>query len=648
MTLEDIKILILEDTESDVFLINRQLSKSGLKYSLDVATNKKGFIDYMDNNTPDIILSDYVLPDFNGLEALRYILDMKKNIPFIIITGAINEETAVKCIKSGADDYLTKENLIRLPTSIKSALENRFNLTMKELAESELKNSEEKYRTLFENSEDAILILKDNVFVDCNESACKLFGVENKSQLISKHPSIISPEIQDNKKPSYNEAERMIALAKKNGVNKFEWMHKKYTGELFFAEVLLTKIPYKDNFIIHSVVRDITVGKRSESDLKQLANELQTLIKSVNTPIIGVDMNGKITEWNKAATEFTGQKKITVLESNFIDTFIHEKHRDYMQKLIFDALKGYNKKNHEVLIKSDKGYREVLLNTTTHRNSSGEVIGVILIGQDITEIVDYREELENKIQERTQELKTALEKERELGELKSRFVSMASHEFRTPLAAIGFASGFLKKYKDRIDIDTYNKKLDKIEDQIGHMTALLDDVLTIGKADSKTKFNPTRIKLSDFFYQIVEEVRNATNNKHRIILNEFDNGITIDLDQKLGRNIFINLLTNAIKFSPDKTQIIFENFIENDQLISKITDFGIGIPDDELRNLFTPFYRAKNTDTIQGTGLGLSIVKEAIEAHKGNINVMSDPINGTVFTVSLPLVQINSQSDLEH
>lgn len=113
MTHEDIKILILEDTESDVFLINRQLSKSGLKYSLDVVTNKEGFIDYMEKNTPHIILSDYILPDFNGLEALHYILDLKRNIPFIIITGAINEDTAVNCIKSGADDYLTKEKLIR-------------------------------------------------------------------------------------------------------------------------------------------------------------------------------------------------------------------------------------------------------------------------------------------------------------------------------------------------------------------------------------------------------------------------------------------------------------------------------------------------------------------------------------------------------
>ena len=245
--------------------------------------------------------------------------------------------------------------------------------------------------------------------------------------------------------------------------------------------------------------------------------------------------------------------------------------------------------------------------------------------------------MEQKINERTKELRAALENERELSELKSRFVSMASHEFRTPLAAIGFAAGFLKKYGDRIDKESTDKKLDKINTQISHITSLLDDILTIGKADAKMKFQPKTVSFVKFLKPILDEVRMQSNDSHEIKIKNIDESVMIDLDPKLGRNIFINLLTNAIKFSPKENHILFENKINNGFLISSITDFGVGIPKEEIELVFAPFHRAKNTEAIQGTGLGLPIVKEAIEAQNGTISIKSIENEGSTFIVSLPL-----------
>ncbi len=506
--LKAIKILILEDFVSDIFLIERQFKRNKLNYKLKHTDNKTDFEKYLKTFKPDIILSDYNLPDFNGLDALSIVVQHPTYIPFIIVTGALDEETAVACIKAGADDYLTKENLTRLVSAIKSSIDKRDTLIKKE---------------------------------------------------------------------------------------------------------------------------------KAEEETKQLAKELQTLIKTVNTPIFGVDKKGEINEWNNATEEITGFTKKSVLEKNFVENFIHEDQKETVNRIITDAIKGSSIINFEILFKTEKRYKKLLLNTTTKRNNFGEVIGVILIGQDITKMADYREELEQKIEERTKKLKTALEKEKELNELKSCFVSMASHEFRTPLSAIGFASGFLKKYGDRIDKEAHDKKLDKINIQVKYLTSMLDDILTIGKADARSKFKPETLKFSDFIKPLLEEVKTVSENSHEIEFLMTNKNFTIDLDPKLGRNIFINLLTNAIKYTPGKKHILFENNIENGSLISKVTDFGIGIPEEELEMVFTPFHRAKNTEAIQGTGLGLAIVKEAVEIHKGTVSVESKKNKGTTFTIKLPL-----------
>ena len=236
------------------------------------------------------------------------------------------------------------------------------------------------------------------------------------------------------------------------------------------------------------------------------------------------------------------------------------------------------------------------------------------------------------------QLETELEKEKELNTLKSAFVSIASHEFRTPLATISFATGFLRKYWSSLTKEEIEQKFNKIENQVKHMTSLLEDVLILGKSEAnQTKVNPQKQRFSDFINPILEQVGFATNNKNEITVNLNNKDCYIYIDEELGKNIFINLLTNASKFSKEKAIIKINATSTESESIIEIIDSGIGIDSNELESIFTAFNRGSNVGTIQGTGLGLAIVKKSVDLHSGKIKIDSLLGKGTTVSVMLPL-----------
>jgi PAS domain S-box-containing protein len=376
------------------------------------------------------------------------------------------------------------------------------------------------------------------------------------------------------------------------------------------------------------------------SEMESVALELTRLIDTANAPIFGIDNKGLVNEWNQTSEKITGFKKEEVLGKNLVETYITENYREAVKRVLDNALKGKETANFEFPLFTRNGHRVmVLLNSSTRRSFNGKIIGAIGVGQDITELAGYRNELEQKVNERTLKLNKALHKEKELNELKSKFVSTASHEFRTPLSAINFAAGSIKKYWAKMEPIMIEKKLDKIEDQVVHMTKLLDDILIVGQADAgKFKNNPVPINFGNFIDEIIEEVYNSQKESHEILLIDAE-GLkksNIFIDEKLGRNIFINLISNAIKFSPDAKKVCIELASKKNYIIISIIDYGIGIHKSELKNIFQPFARGHNVDLIPGTGLGLSIAKEAIEAIEGEIIVNSTIGSGTSFIVKIP------------
>lgn len=237
-----------------------------------------------------------------------------------------------------------------------------------------------------------------------------------------------------------------------------------------------------------------------------------------------------------------------------------------------------------------------------------------------------------------EETRKALQKEKELNDLKSRFVSMVSHEFRTPLSVVVLSAQLLERFRKVAPEAKQLLYLDRIQAAAKRMTQLLDDVLFLGKTElGKQEFKPEPMELVQFCRELVEEMQSTSNSEHTITFTCSEPEIVACMDELLLRHILTNLLSNAIKYSPHNKVVHFTLALQQERVIFQIQDEGIGIPEADLEQLFESFHRGSNVGKIPGTGLGLAIVYQSVQIHQGALTVQSQVDRGTTFTVNLPL-----------
>lgn len=235
------------------------------------------------------------------------------------------------------------------------------------------------------------------------------------------------------------------------------------------------------------------------------------------------------------------------------------------------------------------------------------------------------------------ETRLALEKEQELNELKSSFISMVSHEYRTPLQAIVLSTELLRDYGDKLGIESRDKHFDRIQKSVKTMNSLLDDILTLNKTElGKLSYSPDYLDIDNFVTSLTNEMQFVAKDKCKILLTINKSGIIASLDEKLLQQVLTNLLTNAIKYSKQGGRIEFIADVKETEVIFIVRDHGIGIPEEDQPKLFQPFFRSKNVGTISGTGLGLAIVKETVGIQNGTIEFESKENDGTTFYVKVP------------
>lgn len=370
-------------------------------------------------------------------------------------------------------------------------------------------------------------------------------------------------------------------------------------------------------------VMDITARKELEAALARTSSEREAIF---NSALVGIAFHvGRKIQWvNDKYEEMTGYSRKELV--------------GYSSRLLYANDKAYEadgEKADEVLsrdgvyvderpvIRRDGATLWVQLagRCVSERNPAAGVIWTLL---DITE----RRQAEDNI-------RAALIRERELNDLRSRFVSMTSHEFRTPLAAILSSAELLRDYSDRMPASEKLEVLGRIGTGVQRMAHMLDRVLLIGQADARMlEFHPEPIKLQTLCHAIVDEARGLHPEMHCVILTDFSPHVETGLfDAKLLRHILENLLANAIKYSPHGGKVIFSISKKGERTLFEIEDHGIGIPAEEMPHLFESFHRASNVGDIQGTGLGLAIVKKSVELHGGTIEVRSVLGVGTCFTI---------------
>ena len=279
--------------------------------------------------------------------------------------------------------------------------------------------------------------------------------------------------------------------------------------------------------------------------------------------------------------------------------------------------------------------------------------GVLYTGilHDLTEyhraqdrVNELNRELENKVNERTAslrarevELKRALGRERELNELKSRFLSMASHEFKTPLSTVLSSAEIIELYQDAEQQPKRLRHLDRIKAAVNQLTEVLDDFLSLSQLEQgKVAVSPQPIDVRALLATSIESSEGQLQSGQRIEMRVDDGVDQLHSDPKLLRHVLMNLISNAAKYSPENEIITVRATPASDRLVLSVEDRGIGIPEADQAHLFDRFFRAGNVENIKGTGLGLNIVRHYVELLSGTITFQSTLGRGTTFTVTLP------------
>jgi PAS domain S-box-containing protein len=387
----------------------------------------------------------------------------------------------------------------------------------------------------------------------------------------------------------------------------------------------------------------------TDPDVENLRRQHQLILNAIGEGVYGVDLEGNATFVNPAAVQMIGWE-VEDLIGQSMHKVLHHSHPDGSpypreQCPIYAAFQDgiIHRVSEEVFWRKDGTHFPVEYISTPMRDEQGSLIGAVIAFRDITQrkwaeavLQRTNEELEQRVRDRTTELRQANQQLKELSELRSRVISMVCHEFRNPLNNILLSVSSMGRYSDQLTPDQKEKYLLGITDNVERMTQMIDAILLVGKVETKgIEARLSDFDLVPFCHEIVAELEPEPA-ACRIQLTCRSRQIPVRLDPQMLRSILTNILANAVRYSPAHSPIQFRLSKRNDHVIFQIKDQGIGIPPEDLPHLFEPFHRGRNVSNIAGTGLGLNIVKRFLDLQHGTIKASSQVGRGTTFTVTLP------------
>jgi PAS domain S-box-containing protein len=384
--------------------------------------------------------------------------------------------------------------------------------------------------------------------------------------------------------------------------------------------------------------------------------ELKALFNNAAIGILTVNQYGKIELANDFAMQQFGYT-LKELKGNTIELLIPHRFRD---KHVGHRDTFLNKKTQSrpmgvgmdlFAIKKDGTEFPVEVSISSYETPTGKFaiafISDITIRKESEEALkELNAQLEQKVKDRTQSLSEALEKEKELNELKSRFVSIASHEFRTPLSTILSSAYLVSRYQKTEEQSNRDKHVARIVSSVNMLNDILNDFLSVGKIEEgKIQLRITEFNLKELIEAIINEMQTILK-PGQIVMHDHAGDETVMLEPSLVRHIVMNLLSNAIKFSPEHSSIEINCVHKPGLLTLAVRDHGMGISDEDKQHLFSRFFRGGNVTNIQGTGLGLHIVAKYAELMNGSIVCNSALNNGTEFIITFDLNKIDNENDI--
>ena len=512
------------------------------------------------------------------------------------------------------------------------------------------------YNLLLESiSDHAIMILdQEGYIINWNRGAEQINGY-TESEVLGKHFSIFYTREDTEKSQPEKNLQKVIDTG---GLEYKAWRVRK-DGSVYWANIVFTALKNDRGEIIGygKVIHDLSKQVQTEERIsllnKELENRLQQSQSEISdykhaldeSAIVAItDQKGIIKHVNDNFCKISKYSKDELLgqDHRIINSGYHSK--DFIRNLWVTIANGKIWRGELRNKAKDESYYWVDTTIVPFLNEHGKPYQYLAIRSDITQrklaeeqLLKANEDLENKVRERTLELTHALEKEKELNEMKSRFVSMASHEFRTPLSAILSSTSLMEHYVNPDQEDKRKKHVERIKSSVKNLTSILDDFLSLEKLEQgKVESHNSEFNFREFIEDAIEEMHGMSKKKQQEIHLQYDGPEQVYQDKKILRNVLLNLLSNAIKYSPEGKTIFISSEIKDERVTLAVKDEGIGIPLEAQKNLFDKFFRARNAVNIQGTGLGLNIVKRYVELLDGIISFDSIENAGTVFTVSFP------------
>lgn len=535
-------------------------------------------------------------------------------------------------------------------------------------------------KALFADAIDGIITIDRQGKVEAiNPAAAKLFNYAPE-EVIGHNIKMLMPSPYHEEHDGYIERYHETHAPRIIGIGR-EVKGRRKDGSIFPFFLSVSEIQLDDRKIFAGIIHDISDIKQKEKELLYSQNQFKAIFESAVDAIIIINQRGIIQIANPATAKLFGYS-IEQMEGENIKLLMgspdREQHDGYIKRYLDTKEAHIIGKGREVQAKHENGHTFPIMLAVSEIQLEHETFFVGLI-HDLSqqkEIEDairaMNEELEGRVNQRTEELskvvnkllstnkqlkieiserkkmeealidsqkelRTSLEKEKELSELKSRFVSMASHEFRTPLSTILSSASLIGKYTEGAQQDRRQKHINRIKSMVNTLTGVLNDFLSLSKLEEgRIQVVPVNFQFNAFCKTVFEEVWPLLKAKQDLQHEALPEEVEVFHDKQLLRNILFNLISNAIKYSPDGSTIYCRTQIVKDKIQIEIQDQGMGIPEADQKHLFTRFFRASNAVNIQGTGLGLNIVRSYVDLLKGEISFNSVEGQGTTFYVQIP------------
>ncbi|MCA0454436.1 MAG: PAS domain S-box protein [Chloroflexi bacterium] len=499
-------------------------------------------------------------------------------------------------------------------------------ITLRKELEETIRLSEEAYRNLFENNPNPMWVYNRETsrIVAVNDAAMHLYGYTQAEFFNMTFWDLMA----------HDDSKRLEAVIS-NGMNDFSapdvWTHQSKSGDLLQVEVSAHETIFQNQRARIVLIRDLTAQKAVEESLRSSQELFGHVFDSVP---VGVALSRlkdgtyiSVNPYFAEMLDFAREDMIghTGINLKIVDSVSRHKHIESILKAAPESYKI------EQRLRAKTG-RSVDTLTTAQVIKLAHEDALLSIVVDITAIKRAeRERMQINM------LQSELDNQREVVELKERFISGVSHEFRSPLTIMLSGTGILRLHDEKFNTQQRIERLQKIETQIHYLSDLLDRVLTISKARAgKFQFIPRELDVVRFCRELFEDFKLTDNNRHVFVFEAAGNFDHAKMDEKLMQHILMNLMSNAVKYSPEGKTVKMRLERSDDEVVIHIADQGIGIPEEEQHQVFEPFFRSKNAETIKGTGLGLSITKESVDAHLGHIAWQSQQGIGTTFIVRLP------------